>query len=95
MSASASCDEHKGMRVRIRKSDLTDVGNAGMQEVDIYARSSASESLQVRLGSTLEIELKDGRTLDFKVVAMHVLPALSSKTRLLRTCILSGYMSSD
>jgi hypothetical protein len=94
VSASASCEEHDGMRVRIRKSDLTDVGNGAMQEVDIYARSSAAEALQVRLGSTLAIELKDGRALDFKVVAIRVLPALSTKTRLLRTCIVSGYMSS-
>jgi hypothetical protein len=82
------------MRVRIRKSDLTDVGNGAMQEVDIYARSPAAEALQVRLGSTLAIELKDGRALDFKVAAIRVLPALSTKTRLLRTCIVSGYMSS-
>ena len=93
VSASADCEEHEGMRVRIRKSDLTDVGNGGMQEVDIYARCAPAESLQVRLGSTLAIELKDGRALHFRVVAIRVLPALSTRTRLLRTCILSGYMS--
>jgi hypothetical protein len=92
VSSLASCDEQR-LRVRIRKEDLTDVGNGGMREVDIYARCAASESLQVRLGSALTIDLKGGRVLAFKVVAIRVMPALSTKARLLRTCILSGYMS--
>ena len=93
VSASASCSQHERMRVRIRKSDLVDVSNDCMQAVDIYARCEASDALQVRLDSTLTIKLKDGSALDFKVVAIRVLPSLSTKSRLLRTCILSGYMS--
>lgn len=92
VSSLASCDEQR-LRVRIRKEDLTDVGNGGMREVDIYARCEASESLQVRLGSTLTIELKDGRELDFRVAAIRVMPSFSTKGRRLRTCILSGFMS--
>jgi hypothetical protein len=93
VSASASCDEHRRVRVRMRKADLADMGNGGMQPVDIYASCAASEPLQVRLGSTLTIELKEGRALDFRVVAIRVLPALSTKVRFLRACILSGYFS--
>jgi hypothetical protein len=93
VSTLASCDEHEGLRVRIRKADLTDPGNGGMREVDIYARCAPSESLQVRLGSTLTIALKDGRELDFRVVAIRVLSSCGAKVRRLRTCILSGYLS--
>ena len=81
------------MRVRIRTADLVEVRNSCNQEVDIYARCEASDPLQVRLGSTLTIQLKDGRALEFKVLAIRVLPVVSRKVRLLRTCILSGYMS--
>lgn len=93
VSSFASCDEHEALRVRIRKVDLTDRDNGGMREVDIYARCAASDSLQVRLGSTLTIALEDGRELDFRVVAIRVLPSCGAKVRRLRTCILSGYLS--
>ena len=92
---SASSDEHDTMHVRIRKSDLPVLGDSerDLREVDMYARCARSEALQLRLRSVLRVQLKDGSTLDFTVMAIHVRPALSRTSRLVRSCILSGYVA--
>jgi len=93
VAGTASCDEHEKIRVRIRKQDLEEFGESHLHEVDIYAQSPCTEALRVRLGSILEIELKEGSTLHFTVIAIHVLPSLSKKNGFVRTGILSGYVS--
>ena len=92
---SASSDEHNKMHVRIRKSDLAGLSESesDLTEVDMYARCARSEALQLRLRSVLRVELREGSTLDFTVMGIRVQPSLSKSNRLVRACILSGYVS--
>lgn len=95
MPGSASSDEHNKMHVRIRKSDLAGLSESesDLKEVDMYARCARSEALQLRLRSVLRVELREGSTLDFTVMGIRVQPSLSKTNRLVRACILSGYVS--
>lgn len=93
VSGTASCDEHEKIRVRIRKKDLDEFDDSGLKKMDIYAQCAPDEALRVRIGSILEIQLKQGISLDFTVIAIHVLPSLSKKNGFVRTGILSGYVS--
>jgi hypothetical protein len=90
---SASCEEHEKIKVRIRKRDLENLEENSLHYVEMYAQCAPSEALRIRQGSILQIELTQGSTFDFTVVAIHVLPSLSKRNGLVRTCILSGYVS--
>jgi hypothetical protein len=83
-------DNHKKMVVRIRKEDLAKFQISKTHDtLQIYVRVPEQESLNVDVGTCVNIETKMAE-LSFEVSSIHVLTRITSQTRFYRTAVLSG-----